>query len=314
MGTRWITFDCFGTLVDWNAGFAAALTPIFGERTREAMSAYHTVERELEAGSYRPYREVLAEGIALAAQGLGRQVSEEEKHILPRLWATLPVFPDVERMLAELRREGCKLGVLTNCDEDLFAETHRQFRHPFDVVITAEGVCSYKPALAHFEAFPQKTGASRGDWIHVACSWFHDIAPARSLGIRRIWLDRDLTGEDPAAATARVLSADEVPRTAERLFRTSQATTTKAIYFNAERVDLDRTVIAPEALRAVPRDLVLKYRIVPLYVMEHVVGIGLTDPSDLDTIDALHHLLRREIEPKVVDEAQLEAWIQKVYG
>jgi 2-haloacid dehalogenase len=211
MQTRWITFDCFGTLVDWNTGFANALNPLFGSLTFEAMRAYHEFERNLEEERPRRlYKDVLSGALSLAAAKLGVTLAEGAASVLQQSWSTMPVFADVEPMLAGLREMGFRLAVLTNCDEDLFAQTHRTFRRPFDVVITAEQVRAYKPSPAHFQCFAERSGVAPGDWVHVACSWFHDIAPAKSLGIHRIWLDRDRTGEDPNAASARVLSAAEV--------------------------------------------------------------------------------------------------------
>jgi 2-haloacid dehalogenase len=126
-------------------------------------------------------------------------------------WASLPLFDDVEEALAALREAGYKLAILTNCDDDLFAQTERSFRSPFDLVVTAEQVRHYKPSLAHFQRFSELTKVSPNDWVHVACSWFHDIAPARDLGIKRIWLDRELSGHDPLAASRRILRARELP-------------------------------------------------------------------------------------------------------
>jgi 2-haloacid dehalogenase len=121
-------------------------------------------------------------------------------------------------MLASLRARDCRLAVLTNCDEDLFEQTHRCFRQPFDLVVTAERVRDYKPSLAHFHAFSQATCVAPDNWVHVACSWHHDIAPARVLGIKRIWLDREGTSEDAGAASAHVRSALEVAETVKRLY------------------------------------------------------------------------------------------------
>src|SRR5262245_50533527 len=106
--------------------------------------------------------------------------------------------------LAGLRAEGYKLAVLTNCDDDLFVRTQRAVRHPFDLVITAEQVKDYKPSVTHFRRFFRVSGVEMADWVHVACSWFHDIEPARSLGLKRIWVDRDRTGQDPSGASARL--------------------------------------------------------------------------------------------------------------
>jgi len=131
----------------------------------------------------------------------------------------MSVFEDVEPMLAALRADGYRLAILTNCDEDLFGETQGAFRAPFDLVVTAERVRDYKPSPTHFHHFRRASGARPGEWVHVANSWFHDITPARELGIPRVWLDRDDTGQDPADACARVRSAADVPDAVRRLFR-----------------------------------------------------------------------------------------------
>lgn len=211
MPPRWVTFDCFGTLVDWHTGFATVLAPILGERVAEVLAAYHRHERRLEAARpHLPYTEVLVRGLMDAARDIGIALSEAQARTLPESWRTLPVFGDVEDMLAGLRDLGCRLGVLTNCDDRLFEETHRSFRGRFDLVVTAERVRDYKPSLSHFRYFSRTTGVDHNAWVHVACSWYHDIMPAREFGISRIWLDRDQTGDDAAAATTRVTSAEEV--------------------------------------------------------------------------------------------------------
>lgn len=214
-----MTFDCFGTLVDWNTGFSDLLNPLFGSQTSDVMRAYHHWERVLEAGRPpRLYREVLSAALLRAAAGVGASLSEDRARTLPDAWGSLPLYPDVEQMLESLREMGCKLAVLTNCDDDLFALTERAFRRPFDLVITAEQAGSYKPETMHFERFAEVTCVSRRDWVHVACSWYHDIAPARCLGIHRVWLDRDRTGHDERAASARVESANEVARVVRELY------------------------------------------------------------------------------------------------
>ncbi len=208
---RWVTFDCYGTLVDWNAGFAAILEPLAGSRTGELIDVYHRHERALEAETpHRLYRDVLTTGLLQAADEIGLPLTDKQATSLPDQWGTLPVFGDVEPMLAGLRAEGYRLGVLTNCDEDLFAATQRSFILPFDQVVTAERVRDYKPSTSHFRFFERSTGVQRGDWVHVARSWYHDIAPARAFDVPRVWVDREDTGEDATAASIRVVSAMEV--------------------------------------------------------------------------------------------------------
>ena len=213
---RWVTFDCFGTLVDWRTGFATILQPLAGDKLRDLLAAYHRVEPILEAEQpHRLYKDVLASSVMRAAREVALPIAEGEADRLAAQWDRLPVFADVEPMLASLRSAGFRLGVLTNCDVDLFARTQKKFKQPFDTVVTAEEVRSYKPSPVHFQRFRD---AERPDaWVHVACSWFHDIAPARDLGIARIWLDRDDTGEDARAASVRLTAADGVAAAVEKL-------------------------------------------------------------------------------------------------
>jgi 2-haloacid dehalogenase len=162
---------------------------------------------------------VLRQGVARAAREIGLPVDEREVDALPANWGTQPVFADVEPALAELRAAGWKLAVLTNCDRALFAQTQRGFRQPFDLVVTAEEVKDYKPSVAHFRHFWRVSGVARKDWVHAACSFYHDIGPAREMGVPRIWVDRDRTGEDPSAATARIENLAALPATVAQLNR-----------------------------------------------------------------------------------------------
>jgi 2-haloacid dehalogenase len=208
MGNRWVTFDCFGTLVDWHSGFTAVLKDVAGARLPALLEAYHIHERAVEAERpHGPYRDVLETALRRAARDLRIPITDEQATALPRNWGRLPVFPDVESELAALRAAGFRLAVLTNCDNDLFAETQKGFAQPFDLVVTAEDAKDYKPALTHFRRFFRLSGVELGHWVHVACSFFHDIGPSKEMGIRRIWVDRDGTGEDPAAASVRLSDA-----------------------------------------------------------------------------------------------------------
>jgi 2-haloacid dehalogenase len=107
--------------------------------------------------------------------------------------------------------------MLTNCDNDLFAKTLAKFPVKPDLVVTAEMVGSYKPELGHFQRFQRESGVERPNWIHAACSWFHDIQPARRMGVKRVWVDRDKTGHDPAAATRVVPDVSGLPKTVSEL-------------------------------------------------------------------------------------------------
>ena len=200
---RWMTFDCSGTLIDWSSGFRAILKPLAGDRTHALMAEYHRAERVLEVEKpHRRYRDVLTQGMRQAAEAIGLDLAAADADSLVRSWGELPLYPDVPAAFAALRAAGWKIAMLTNCDDDLFDATAA--RNPPlspDLVVTAEQVGSYKPAFGHFARFEERTGVVRQNWVHAACSWHHDIEPARRYGIMRVWVDRDRTGEDPAAAT-----------------------------------------------------------------------------------------------------------------
>ncbi len=200
---RWLSFDCFGTLIDWHGGFRAILGPIAGARTEALMTAYHAIERAMEAETpHRRYADILTHGLVQAAADLGVTLSPEDRDILVRRWGDQPLFPDVATALDEVRRAGWKLAVLTNCDDALFAQTVS--RNPAlapDLIITAEQVGSYKPAFGHFARFEQQTQVTRDNWVHVANSWFHDMEPASRYGVTRIWVNRDGNGSDPTIAS-----------------------------------------------------------------------------------------------------------------
>jgi 2-haloacid dehalogenase len=213
-----MTFDCFGTLVDWQAAFAAALGPLVGDRASELMRAYHVHEREVERElPHRAYKDVLASALTRAAHEQGVTLPPSAARTLETAWPSMQLFDDVEPMLDELRARGWRLAVLTNCDDDLFAVTHGLFRMPFDFVLTAERVRGYKPAPWHFRGFERLTGVARHEWVHVANSLYHDIAPAQSLGVPHVWLDRDRPGEAEVTPDAHVQSGADVAEAAARL-------------------------------------------------------------------------------------------------
>lgn len=206
---RWISFDCFGTLVDWNGGFLAILEDIADRRAEEWLQAYHRHERIVQREQYRSYRDVTAIALERAAREIALPLMAGDSETLSRRWGMLPVFPDTAPALRSLRDDGWRLAVLTNCDDDLFDRTRQSLGVPIDLVVTAQQVRSYKPEHAHFLRFREI--ASPTHWVHAACSWFHDIEPARELGITRVWIDRDKTGEDPAAATAVLPNLVDLP-------------------------------------------------------------------------------------------------------
>jgi 2-haloacid dehalogenase len=179
---RWATFDCYGTLVDWNAGIAAAL----GDPS--LLARYHEVEPTVQAEDPSlSYRDVLRE----TARRVGADADPAAS--LPQ-W---PVFPDARDALTEARSRGWQLAILSNTDRDLIDASMRAIGVPFELAIVASEIGSYKPADGHWLAFAEEVG--RLPDVHVAQSHFHDIAPATRLGIPTVWINRlDETGDPPA--------------------------------------------------------------------------------------------------------------------
>jgi 2-haloacid dehalogenase len=204
-GDRWITFDCYGTLLDWQSAFRRILEPVADGRIDALVEAFHAVEPEVERElSSASYKTILRECTTRAARRAGVALAPADEGALVASWHTIDAFPDTVAALEDLHRQGWKLGILTNCDEDLFAATRPALGVEPDLVVTAEAVGSYKPAHGHFERFEAITGVDRRSWVHAAVSWWHDMVPARDLGLRRIWVDREDSGHDASIVTARV--------------------------------------------------------------------------------------------------------------
>jgi 2-haloacid dehalogenase len=190
---RWATFDCYGTLIDWNAGIRGELERLFGvQEAPRLLERYHELEPEIESGSepFRTYREVLTLALERLAQDESVQIPEGDADALAKALPDWPPFPEVPPALAELRERGWKLALLSNTDRDLIEASQRQLGVPVDLAIVAEDVGSYKPAHGHWERFFEVTTADRDRHVHVAASLFHDIAPARELGLRNVWINR----------------------------------------------------------------------------------------------------------------------------
>jgi 2-haloacid dehalogenase len=182
-GERWVTFDCYGTLIDWNHGIRAELARVFGEsQADELLGRYHELESELEADAERSYREVLTE----AMRRLGAPPEEEDA--LARSLPEWRPFPEVPEALVEARRRGWKLAILSNTDRDFIDASIERIGVPFELAIVASEIGSYKPALGHWRAFEREVG--RLPDVHVAASLFHDVGPANELGLASIWINR----------------------------------------------------------------------------------------------------------------------------
>ena len=209
--SRWVTFDCYGTLVDWSGGLGKLLAPIAGARAPEVVRAFAGCQLALEKqGPIRSHKQLLKAALLRAADERGVPLTDADARTLTRSWSALRPFADVEPMLAALRARGYRIGVLTNADDDLFEITHRTFVAPFNLFVTAERVRGYKPDPWLFRGFEQLTGVERGDWVHVTSDWCHDIAPAQALGVPQVWLDRGGSGETSGGALRAVSGYDVV--------------------------------------------------------------------------------------------------------
>jgi 2-haloacid dehalogenase len=200
---RWATFDCYGTLVDWDGGVRAELERLWPDADADILlERYHEVEPRVQAGRALPYRDVQRESLELLAEHEGLTLPNEEGYALAQALPGWPVFPEVPGALAELRNLGWRLAALSNTDPDLLSSSLAAIGVPFDLAITAAEARSYKPAHGHWERFFSEAGADRDRHVHVAASLFHDIAPAHDLGLTAVWINR--LGE-----------ASDLPRAAE---------------------------------------------------------------------------------------------------
>ena len=198
--TRWATFDCYGTLVDWNAGIRAELERLApGEDAGRLLETYHDVERRLQRE--RPsasYRDVMAAGLEEVVSEAGAELRESERDALGGSLPRWPIFPEVPGALAEARERGWRLAVLTNSDRDLIDASLEVIGVPFDVTVVASEIGSYKPAHGHWRVFYETTEADSELHVHVAQSHFHDIAPAGELGLTSVWINRLGERHEPA--------------------------------------------------------------------------------------------------------------------
>jgi 2-haloacid dehalogenase len=196
--SRWATFDCYGTLIDWNAGISGALEQLWGaDQAPALLRRYHELEPEVQSESYRTYAEVLTLTLERLAGEAGFGIPEGESGVLVHSLPEWPPFREVPAALDELRRRGWNLAILSNTDRALLVESEKRLGVPIDLVVTAEDVHSYKPAHAHWERFFELTTADRTHHVHVAASLFHDVAPARELGLKVVWINRLGEQADP---------------------------------------------------------------------------------------------------------------------
>jgi 2-haloacid dehalogenase len=205
-----LTFDCYGTLIDWEAGLWAAFESILpahgiAATVDDVLGRYARHEAAAEAGPFMRYRDVLAAGLRGVAEELGFVPTPDEVATFSGSVVDWPAFPDSAGALERLHRR-FRLGVITNCDDDLFAASARRLATDFDWVVTAEQAGSYKPDEANFRLALERIGLPRDGVVHIAQSLYHDHVPAKRLGFTTIWINRrhDRPGSGatpPATAT-----------------------------------------------------------------------------------------------------------------
>jgi len=204
-----ITFDCYGTLIDWESGLVGVLRSIgFMRRADESrvLESFARAEAKSQAGPYQSYKEVLRDVLQRLAMEFGVPTTRVNPYAISESIRDWPASPDTSAALRTLKRH-YKLVVVSNIDRDLFEMSRPKLGVEFDTVITAQDVKSYKPAPAHFERGIETLGLPREQILHVAQSLYHDIKPARELGLASVWVDRR-AGKDGGGAT---FPADAVP-------------------------------------------------------------------------------------------------------
>jgi 2-haloacid dehalogenase len=194
-----VTFDCYGTLIDWETGLLEALRPIFAAHSAavsdaQILGAFAELEREAEAGPYRGYRSILEGIVADLGLRFGFAPSAAERESLPHSIARWQPFPDTVAALRRLHRR-LRIGILSNIDDDLFTVSARRLEVEPDLVVTAQQVGAYKPSLRNFHAMRERLaerGVESSAWLHAAQSRAHDIVPARAMGVANVWVNRAL--------------------------------------------------------------------------------------------------------------------------
>jgi 2-haloacid dehalogenase len=211
-----VSFDCYGTLIDWEAGIFSVLRPILTAHGKdipdaEILKLYAELEAEAERGEFHAYREVLESVVRGFGERIGFKPAETETRSLPDSLANWLPFPDTVAALKKLKAR-YQLAIISNVDDDLFAATARRLEIPFDHVITAQQARAYKPSAQIFNLGKQRIGVAPERWLHAAQSVYHDVIPARSMGVTSVWVNRPSPRPGAGAAKAAAGEPDlEVP-------------------------------------------------------------------------------------------------------
>jgi 2-haloacid dehalogenase len=205
---RWATFDCYGTLIDWDDGIRRCLAELWPDADADRLlERYHEIEPRVQQGSSMPYREVLAQALKILADEEDLPLAPEQEGALGDSLPSWRPFPEVPGALADLRGRGFNLVLLSNTDPDLLAASIARIGVPVEGAITAAEAGSYKPAHGHWERFFEQFDAEHERHVHVCASVFHDLEPAAELGLKAVWINRlHEKSEAPRAAELKDLS------------------------------------------------------------------------------------------------------------
>ena len=226
---EWLSFDCYGTLVDWESGISAAVAEALlahgiSKTRAEILQLFADAEpRAQSAPSYREYRRVLREVMATIGGGLGLRLSPSELDCLADTLPRWPVFPDAADALRAMQAR-YRLAIISNVDDDLFAGTARALHLDFDAVITSQQARAYKPARRNFDLAQERMAVERAAWLHIGESLYHDIGPANRLGIASVWVSRaDRGGGTRHTDAAPDLTVPDLASLAELMRRSAGA-------------------------------------------------------------------------------------------
>jgi 2-haloacid dehalogenase len=213
VATRWASFDCYGTLIDWNAGIRTELTRIFGEPDADRLlSRYHELEPRIQENHPTlPYREVMAAVLAELARHEGVELPAAEADALGRSLPSWPAFAEVPDELRAVRERGWRLAILSNTDRDLIESSMERIGVPFELAIAASEIGSYKPARGHWDAFAERTASDQGLHVHVAASLYQTTSRPRESSVSRrsgstAWARSAICPEPPSASLRQVRS------------------------------------------------------------------------------------------------------------
>jgi len=203
---RVLSFDCYGTLIDWESGIFAALRPILVAHNKTLpdsalLKLYSELEATAEGREFRPYREVLQSVVRGFGKRLEFTPTAAQISSLPDSLADWQPFPDTIAALRQLKSR-YQLAIISNIDDDLFAHTALKLEVKFDHVITAQQARAYKPSLRIFKLAQERIGVAPEQWLHVGQSVYHDVIPAKSLGIATVWVNRPSPRPGAGAAKA----------------------------------------------------------------------------------------------------------------